>query len=117
MAIPVRCESCGREFEVDDHLASQRVKCPCGQVLQVGNASPTMDFFSEELNVNVDPLSAQTPDDWAKATGASPEIAEQLHRKMAKKRTSSAGFMMAVTGAVIALMLLIGLIAYLLAPN
>ena len=114
MVIPVRCENCGRGFEVGDELEGQRVKCRCGQVLEVGAAAPVMDFLSQELNIRDDPLLAETPEEWAKATGAPPAIAEQIEKRMAKKLSSNAGFMMALTGGIIALMLIIGLVAFLL---
>ncbi len=115
MVIPVRCENCGRDFEVGDALAGRRVKCRCGQVLEVGEASPMMDFLCQELNIRNDPSLGETPSQWAEATGAPPEVAEQIEKKMAKKLTSNPGFMMAMTGGIIAVMLIIGLVAFLLA--
>ena len=115
MVIPVQCENCGHAFEVGDELAGQRVKCRCGQVVQVGEASQMTDFLCQELNLRNDPLLAESPFEWAEATGAPPEIAEQIEKKKAKRLTSNPGFMMALTGGIIAVMLIIGLVAFLLA--
>lgn len=115
MVIPVQCENCGRDFEVGDELAGRRVKCRCGEVLQVGEASPMMDFLSQELDIRDDPSLGETPTQWAEATGAPPEVTELIEKKMAKKITSNAGFMMALTGGIIAVMLIIGLVAFLMA--
>jgi hypothetical protein len=83
----------------------------------VGTPDGAGDFFSQELNLNTDPLLAENVDDWAKATGASPEVAEQIQKRMAPKATGNAGLMMAVTGAVLALLLIIALFAWLLAAR
>jgi len=112
MPLSVQCPHCGRRFEAADTLAGQPVKCACGQVVQVGAASAPVDFFAEELGARDNPLLAETPAEWAKATGAPPEIAAQIEKRMAKKLTSNSSFMMAVTGGVIALMLIIGLLAF-----
>ena len=115
MVIPMQCEKCGRSLEVDDKLAGKRVKCSCGKVFEVGGTSEIMEFFSEELDIRDDPLLAETPHEWAKATGAPPEIAEQLEKRIAPKFSSNPAFMMALTGGILAVMLIIGLIAFLLA--
>ncbi|MBN1589467.1 MAG: hypothetical protein JW888_08125 [Pirellulales bacterium] len=117
MVIPVQCENCNRAFEVSDDMAGQRIKCACGQILQVADSSAVMDFLSQEMELRNDPLLAETPADWAKATGAPPEVAERIEKKMATKLHSNAGFMMALTGGILAIMLLLGLIAFLMSPR
>ncbi|HLA84772.1 MAG TPA: hypothetical protein VJL29_08260 [Thermoguttaceae bacterium] len=116
MALFVQCGHCGLALQVADEFAGRQMKCRCGQVVQVGGrGSSVMDFLSDELRDRDNPLLAETPTQWAKATGATPEIAEQLEKRMGKKLSGNAGFMMAITGAIIALMLIVGLIAALLA--
>jgi len=115
MVLPVHCNSCGRGFEVGDEMAGRQVRCPCGQSVRVGEPPSVVDFLQDELDVKDSALFAETPAQWAKATGAPPEIAREIEKRMAKKLSSNAGFMMAMTGAVIALMLIIGLVAFLMA--
>jgi hypothetical protein len=117
MAIPVSCTRCGRNFEVGDQLAGQSVSCLCGEAVQVPEVSRLMDFFSQELDIRNRHMIAETPAEWAKATGAPPEVTQEIEKRMAKKLTSNAGFMMAITGAIIAALLIAGLLAFLLAPR
>jgi len=114
MAILVQCEHCGRNLQAPDESAGQSVRCPCGQSVQVGQ-SDVMDFLAQELDIRTDPILAQTPDQWAEATGAPPEVIERIEKKMADKLTSNAGFMMGVAAAIIGALLIIGLIAFLMA--
>lgn len=114
MAETIQCDQCGRRFQVASAVPGQPVKCACGHVFRVGQAAAPVDFLSQELSADDNPLLAETPAQWAKATGAPPEIAAQIEKRMAKKLTSNASFMMAITGGVVALMLVIGLVAYLL---
>ena len=114
MAIPVKCTACGRGFQVGDEHAGKRVRCSCGETVDVVGSSEVMDFLSQEMNLKADPLHAETLDQWIEATGASPEIAQQIEKRMKPKVTSNAGVMMAVTGAVLSLLLIIALFAWLL---
>ncbi|NLE38036.1 MAG: hypothetical protein GX621_08430 [Pirellulaceae bacterium] len=113
MTIPVKCDHCGRGFEVSDQFAGQRMKCNCGAAIQVGNASGVLDFLCQELDITDDPLMAETVEDWAKATGAPTEVAQRIEKRLAPKKSSNASFMMAMTGAVMILVLLVAVIAIL----
>ena len=117
MVMPVQCEACGLSFEVADEYAGRQVKCRCGNVVEVATDPSMIDLLSEELKEGTDPLLAETPEQWAKATGADPEIAARLEKRMASKLSGNSGFMMAITGIVVALMLIIGLIAFLMASG
>ncbi|HBO46219.1 MAG TPA: hypothetical protein DD670_20300 [Planctomycetaceae bacterium] len=111
MTIPIKCDQCGRSFEVSEQFAGQRMKCRCGNPIQVEGAGGVMDFLCEELEITDDPLLAETVEDWAKATGATPEIAQRIEKRLAPKKTSNAAFMMAMTGAALVVLLIIAIAA------
>jgi hypothetical protein len=53
-----------------------------------------------------------TPQEWAKAAGASPEVTEALRKRMQIGATGNANFMLGLTASIAVLMLVIGLAAF-----
>lgn len=117
MAIPVQCPYCVRRFQVSDSLGGKKVKCDCGQAVEVPARTAISDLLDQELNVETNPVICNDPAEWAEAVGASTEIAEQLQKRLRPKAASNANFMMGVIGAVAALLLIIGLAAFMMAQN
>jgi len=115
MSISVSCPKCGRILQAQEDMLGRRVRCPCGQPITVEDDGGVLNLLKEELNIDLDPLSCQTPDEWVKATGAPPEVAEQLQRKLKPKASGNATFMMGLAGAIAAVMLVVGVAVYLFA--
>ena len=86
MAIQVQCTHCARDFQVRDDLAGKQVKCPCGSTIAVPAKSALVNLLDEELDIKVNPVVCTTPQEWAKAAGASPEVAEALKKRMSDRR-------------------------------
>ncbi len=66
MALAVVCPACGRRFRVEERLAGKRLRCPCGQRLEVhhsGQADPSRPA----------PAQPEEDDDWVAAAFAAPE--------------------------------------------
>ncbi|MGD9126896.1 MAG: hypothetical protein PVH19_05905 [Planctomycetia bacterium] len=114
MAIPVQCPYCVRRFQVDDSLGGKKVKCACGQAVEVPARTAMSDLLDSELNVETNPVICNDPGEWAEAVGADPEIAERLQKRLRPKASSNANFMMGIIGAIAALLLIIGLAAIML---
>ncbi|MBN2021196.1 MAG: hypothetical protein JW809_00235 [Pirellulales bacterium] len=112
MPISILCPHCGRTLQARDEWAGKQVRCACGEAITVADDGGVMSLLKEELNINTNPIVCVTPDEWVKATGASDEVAEQLQRKLKPKASGNANVMMAVTGAIAALMLVIGLAVF-----
>jgi hypothetical protein len=109
MAIQVQCTHCARDFQVRDDLAGKAVKCPCGSTIAVPAKSALVNLLDEELDIKVNPVVCTTPQEWAKAAGASPEVAEMLKKRISTGATGNANFMLGLTAGIAVLMLIIGL--------
>ncbi|MBN1908585.1 MAG: hypothetical protein JW818_02505 [Pirellulales bacterium] len=114
MTIPVTCPHCGRGLQLPEELTGKQVSCPCGKAFSVSADDSLMSLLQDELDVNLDPLACASPAEWAKATGAPPEVTARIEEKLRPKPTSNANFMMGVAGAIVAVMLVIGLVVYLI---
>ena len=111
MAIHVQCVHCAREFEVRDDLAGKQVKCPCGSAIAVPAKSALVNLLDEELDIKSNPVVCTTPQEWAKAAGASPEVTEALKKRMQIGAIGNANFMLGLTAAIAAVLLIVGLAA------
>jgi hypothetical protein len=111
MAIHVQCTHCARDFQVRDDLAGKQVKCPCGSAIAVPAKSALVNLLDEELDIKSNPLVCTTPQEWAKAAGASPEVTEALQKRMRMGPTGSANFMLGLTAAIVVVILIVGLAA------
>jgi hypothetical protein len=111
MAILVQCSHCARGFQVRDELGGRAVRCQCGETVAVPARSALLRLLDDELDVKLDPRTCTTVREWVRAAGASPEVADQMQKKMHVSITSNVNFMMGVTSAIAVLMLIIGLVA------
>lgn len=66
MAIAVVCPGCGRRYRVEDRLAGKRLRCRCGQRLEVRNLEQ-----SAGLSSGLGP--SEEEDDWVAAAFAPPQ--------------------------------------------
>lgn len=112
MAILVRCPHCARGFTVRDELGGRRVRCQCGEIIKVPARTALLRLLDDELSINLDPSSCDTPDEWLKIAGAPSDVAEQMNKKLGRNLTGNANFMMGLTGAVALLMFVIGIVAF-----
>jgi hypothetical protein len=111
MAILVQCSHCARGFQVRDELGGRQVRCQCGETVTVPARSALLRLLDEELDVKLDPTTCTTVRDWVRAAGVSPEVADQMRKKMSVSITGNSNFMMGLTSAIAVLMLIIGLVA------
>ena len=100
MAIQVQCTNCAREFEVRDDLEGKQVKCPCGSAIAVPAKSALVNLLDDELDIKVNPVVCTTPQEWAKAAGASPEVVDSLKKRMSIGAKGNANFMLGLTAAI-----------------
>jgi hypothetical protein len=49
MAIIVRCSACGQSYRVSDHFVEKRVRCKCGQAIEIPFPTPPIEASVEEL--------------------------------------------------------------------
>ncbi len=107
MAITMECPYCARRFQVSDEKAGKKVKCSCKKVLEVPEKTEFTNFLDEELDVKTDPVICTDPDEWIEAMGATPEIAEQLQKRMKVSPASNSKLMAGLAGAVLVILLVV----------
>jgi hypothetical protein len=117
MAIPIQCPFCARRFQVPNEMAGKRVKCSCNKAIEVPAQTKLSSFLDEELEIKTDPIICSDPLEWAEAVGAEADIAETIQKRMAAKKTSNATLMIGVAGAVLAILMVIGVASIVMMGN
>ncbi|NMC19257.1 MAG: hypothetical protein GYA33_02455 [Thermogutta sp.] len=73
MPFPMRCSACGRQLTIPDDLMGKKVRCPCGQVIEVPKEPP---LHEEDLYAVAEP-AAERREDEHRTSSPAPDVPDR----------------------------------------